>query len=207
MDITLKIGTRSETVQVPEANLQGILTPNEVSVALTGEAEVRRALNEPIGTPRLRDIVHPGEKIAIITSDITRPMPTWKVMPALLDELYDAGVKREDITLVFALGSHRCHTEEEQRHLAGDRAWSEITCVDGNTADCVHIGVTSRGTPVRVSPALSPVRPGTSSAVPVYTASKRPKGVLPLGPRRRVTDRPCQSSSTLPSMAAPLQGW
>ena len=135
MDITLKIGTRSETVQVPEANLQGILTPNEVSVALTGEAEVRRALNEPIGTPRLRDIVHPGEKIAIITSDITRPMPTWKVMPALLDELYDAGVKREDITLVFALGSHRCHTEEEQRHLAGDRAWSEITCVDGNTAD------------------------------------------------------------------------
>ena len=131
MDITLKIGTRSETVQVPEANLQGILTPNEVSVALTGEAEVWRALNEPIGTPRLRDIVHPGEKIAIITSDITRPMPTWKVMPALLDELYDAGVKREDITLVFALGSHRCHTEEEQRHLAGDRAWSEITCVDG----------------------------------------------------------------------------
>ena len=150
MDITLKIGTRSETVQVPEANLQGILTPNEVSVALTGEAEVRRALNEPIGTPRLRDIVHPGEKIAIITSDITRPMPTWKVMPALLDELYDAGVKREDVTLVFALGSHRCHTEEEQRHLAGDRAWSEITCVDGNTADCVHIGVTSRGTPVDI---------------------------------------------------------
>ena len=150
MDITLKIGTRSETVQVPEANLQGILTPNEVSVALTGEAEVWRALNEPIGTPRLRDIVHPGEKIAIITSDITRPMPTWKVMPALLDELYDAGVKREDVTLVFALGSHRCHTEEEQRHLAGDRAWSEITCVDGNTADCVHIGVTSRGTPVDI---------------------------------------------------------
>ena len=150
MDITLKIGTRSETVQVPEANLQGILTPNEVSVALTGEAEVWRALNEPIGTPRLRDIVHPGEKIAIITSDITRPMPTWKVMPALLDELYDAGVKREDITLVFALGSHRCHTEEEQRHLAGDRAWSEITCVDGNTADCVHIGETSRGTPVDI---------------------------------------------------------
>ena len=71
MDITLKIGTRSETVQVPEANLQGILMPNEVPVALTGEAEVRRALNEPIGTPRLRDIVHPGEKIAIITSCMT----------------------------------------------------------------------------------------------------------------------------------------
>ena len=58
MDITLKIGTRSETVQVPEANLQGILTPNEVPVALTGEAEVRRALNEPIRAPRREDCHH-----------------------------------------------------------------------------------------------------------------------------------------------------
>lgn len=77
-------------------------------------------------------------------------MPTWKVMPALLDELYAAGVKKENISLVFALGSHRRHTEEEQRHLAGDRAWNEITCVDGDTADCVHIGITSRGTPVDI---------------------------------------------------------
>lgn len=45
-------------------------------------------------------------------------MPTWLVMPALLEELYGAGVHPEDITLVFALGSHRCHREEEMRHLA-----------------------------------------------------------------------------------------
>ena len=36
---------------------------------------------------------------------------TYKVMPALLDELYAAGVRGEDITLVFALGSHRKHTD------------------------------------------------------------------------------------------------
>ena len=150
MEAVLKIGTRSERVQVPDDRLQGILMPNEVVVTLTGEAEVRRALQEPIGAPQLRELVHPNEKIVIITSDITRPMPTWKVMPALLDELYAAGVKKENITLVFALGSHRRHTEEEQRHLAGDRAWNEITCVDGDTADCVHIGITSRGTPVDI---------------------------------------------------------
>lgn len=150
MEAVLKIGTRSERVQVPDDRLQGILMPNEVVVTLTGEAEVRRALQEPIGAPQLRELVHPNEKIVIITSDITRPMPTWKVMPALLDELYAAGVKKENITLVFALGSHRRHTEEEQRHLAGDRAWNEVTCVDGDTADCVHIGITSRGTPVDI---------------------------------------------------------
>ena len=51
--------------------------------------------------------------MAIVTSDISRPLPTWQIMPSVLDELYSAGVAREDITLVFALGSHRPHTEEE----------------------------------------------------------------------------------------------
>ena len=86
MELSFKIGERTQAVNVPKKNLMGILEPNEVRVELTGEAAVRRALAEPIGTPRLRDNVHPGEKIAIVTSDITRPMPTWTVMPALLDE-------------------------------------------------------------------------------------------------------------------------
>ena len=150
MELTFKIGERTQTVDVPEKNLLGVLEPNEVRVDMTGEAAVRQALAEPIGTPQLRDIIHPGEKIAIVTSDITRPMPTWAVMPALLDELYAAGAAPEDITLVFALGSHRGHTEAEKAHLAGERAWREITCVDLNVEDCVHIGTTSRGTPVDI---------------------------------------------------------
>ena len=111
----------------------------------------KRQLADPIGSPRLGEIVRPGEKIAIVTSDITRPMPTYKVMPALLDELYAAGVKGEDITLVFALGSHRKHTDEERKHLAGERAWNEIACVDSDPADCVHMGVTAAGTPVDIT--------------------------------------------------------
>ncbi len=71
-------------------------------------------------------------------------------MPALLDELYDAGVSPSDITLVFALGSHRRHTEAEKEKLAGKRAYSEITCIDGDTADCIHYGITSFGTPVDI---------------------------------------------------------
>lgn len=135
---------------MPDKNLAGVLMPNQVERGLVGEAEVRRALESPIGSPRLREIVRPGEKIALVTSDITRPMPTWKVMPALLDELYAAGVRPEDITLVFALGSHRAQRPEERRHLAGERAYSEIKCIDSDPEDCVHLGVTSRGTPVDI---------------------------------------------------------
>ncbi|MBQ8075987.1 MAG: nickel-dependent lactate racemase [Oscillospiraceae bacterium] len=150
MRFELGFGKGVQPVEIDESCLLDVLLPNPVTKALTGEAEVRRALAEPIGAPLLREIVKPGEKIAIITSDITRPVPTWKIMPALLDELYAAGCKAEDLLLVFALGSHRAQSVEEQRHLAGERAWAEIRCVDSDGRDCVHLGVTKNGTPVDI---------------------------------------------------------
>ena len=115
MKLELGIGKTTQTVQLPDEAVQQVLYPNQVERGLTGAAEVARALASPIGSPRLGEIVRPGEKIVIVTSDITRPMPTWVAMPPLLDELYGAGVRPEDITLVFALGSHRPHTEAEMR--------------------------------------------------------------------------------------------
>lgn len=151
MKLEFGLGTSTQVVEVPEKNLIGVLRAKPAPAIVSEEEEVRRALREPVGAPPLRQVVRPGEKIAVITSDITRPMPTRKVMPALLDELYAAGVKPEDITLVFALGSHRSQTDEERRRLAGERAWNEIRCVDCDPDDCVHLGVTSAGTPVDIT--------------------------------------------------------
>lgn len=144
-----------QTVSVPEENLLGVLEPNELPLPEESEeALVREALAHPIGAPALRSIVKAGEKIVIVSSDISRPMPTWKVMPALLDELYAAGVRKEDITLIFARGVHRAHTDEERRHLAGDRAYEEIACVDSDRDDFVTVGTTKRGTPVEIMRAV-----------------------------------------------------
>ena len=95
MKLRYGFGNGFQEVEVPEKNLIGELHANPVPPGLPEAEEVARALREPIGTPRLQDIVHPGEKIAVITSDVTRPMPTAKVMPLLLDELYAGGVKPE----------------------------------------------------------------------------------------------------------------
>lgn len=149
MRIELGFGSGVQTVEVPERNIISVLEANPVACELTGEAEVRRALSAPIGSAPLREIVKPGEKIAIVTSDITRPCPTAKILPPVLEELYAAGVKSEDITLVFALGSHRRHTPEEQKKLMG-AAYGTIACRDSDGQNGVHIGVTSRGTPVDI---------------------------------------------------------
>lgn len=151
MKLEFGLGTSTQVVEVPEKNLIGVLRAKPAPAIASEEEEVRRALREPIGAPLLREVVHAGEKVAVITSDLTRPMPTRKVMPSLLDELYAAGVKPEDITLVFALGSHRRQTDEERERLAGERAWKEIRCVDSDPDDCVHLGTTSAGTPVDIT--------------------------------------------------------
>ena len=151
MKLEFGFGSGIQSVEVPDKNLLGVLMANDVPRGLTNEAEVVRALENPIGAPSLKEIVKPGEKIAIITSDITRPCPTYRIMPALLDELYAAGCRPEDLTLVFALGSHRRHTPEEMLKLAGERAIREIRCVDSDPDDCVHMGVTENGTPVDIT--------------------------------------------------------
>jgi len=151
MKLRYGFGNSIQEVEVPDRNLIGELHANPVPAGLGEEEEIARALREPVGSPRLREIVHPGETVAIITSDVTRPMPTAKVMPQLLDELYAGGVRPEDITLVFALGSHRKQTEEEHRKLAGERAFREIRCIDSDPDDCVSFGVTSYGTPVDIT--------------------------------------------------------
>ncbi len=151
MRLSFGYGDGEQIVTLPDQNVLEILTPNVVELGLTGQEAVADALQNPIGTPRLSQIVKPGEKIAVATSDMTRPMPSYLVMPLLLDALYEAGVKPEDITLVFALGSHRKHSAAEMEKLAGARAFSEIRCVDSDPADCVHLGETKNGTPVDIT--------------------------------------------------------
>ena len=151
MELEFGFGATTQTVEIDPKNLMGVLCANEVVPPESEEAEIKRALREPIGAIALSEMDLSNKKIAIITSDLTRPMPTYKVMPVLLDTLYAAGATANNITLVFALGSHRKHTSEEMEKLAGQRAWKEITCVDSDPHDCIHLGTTSAGTPVDIT--------------------------------------------------------
>ncbi|MBR4768161.1 MAG: nickel-dependent lactate racemase [Lachnospiraceae bacterium] len=140
-----------QSVEIPDKNLIGILSANEIQYDRTGTEAVRFALSHPIGQPRLSKNVRPGMKIAVVTSDISRPLPGREVIPAILDELFLSGVSPEDVTVVFALGSHRPHTEDEKRFLVGDRVFETVRCVDSDPNDCVRLGVTKRGTPVDIT--------------------------------------------------------
>ncbi len=136
--------------ELQDKNILQELHQNEVEVDLTGEAEVKRALMNPIGTPKLGDIVKPGEKIVIVTSDITRPLPSKEILPELVKEILRSGADEKDITIVFALGSHRKHTEDEKKYLVGEEIYNRIKCVDSDSNDYVRMGISEMGTPIDI---------------------------------------------------------
>lgn len=143
-------GKECREFEIDDKNIIAELGQNKVEIDLTGVDEVRHALQNPIGIGKLSTLVKAGEKIAIITSDITRPMPSKLVLPPLVEELLEAGIAYEDITVVFALGSHRKHTEEEKKYLVGEEIYSKIRCIDSDVKKCKMLGTTTRGTPVEI---------------------------------------------------------
>lgn len=150
MRFELGYNKEKKVLEIPEKNISGVLEPNHIEAGLTGEEEVRRALLHPTGTPRLSEIVKPGEKIVIITSDITRPMPTKIVLPLLLDEIVSAGCSLDDVCVVFALGNHRKHTTDEMKYLVGDAILLSVVCMDADKDNCIYLGKTNQGTPVEI---------------------------------------------------------
>jgi len=151
MKLEIGFGSTPQTVEIPDKNLIGVLKPNDIHVDIKGVSSVESALQNPIGSKKLSDIANPGEKTVIITSDVTRPVPSNKIIPAVLAELEKAGVNFGEITVVFALGSHRKHTPDEMKTLVGDEVYGKVLCIDGDPNDFVHMGTTMLGTPVDIT--------------------------------------------------------
>ena len=150
MEFAIKYYKDLVSFQIPDKNVLGEILPNTCPSVESEEKEVKRALSEPFDSPLLSDVVRPGEKVVIITSDVTRPVPSRIIIPCLLDELRKAGVENKDITVVFGLGSHRKQTEEEQKNLVGEEVYGQVRCIDSNPDDCVHLGTCKNGTPVDI---------------------------------------------------------
>ncbi len=100
--------------QVPEERYIGTLVSRmHHYVSEQNETElVRAALEHPIGTPRLREMSRGKDKIVIIASDHTRPVPSKIIAPLLLAEIRE-GNPDADITFLISTGCHRCTSEEE----------------------------------------------------------------------------------------------
>ncbi|MFW6082605.1 MAG: nickel-dependent lactate racemase [Chloroflexota bacterium] len=148
-------------------DLQPVDTPpvHDVSQA------IRWALQEPIASPSLRQLVNAGDHVVVVGDDITRITPTKHIVPLVLDELNAGGVPDADIVLVIALGTHRSMTSEEIERKYGPRVTDRVRVINHNCFDreaLVSCGTTGRGTEVWVSRIVmeADVRVGVGNIVP-----------------------------------------
>lgn len=137
--------------EVPCELVKGELKMAELTPLPDPRQSIIDALRNPIDSQPLKDILKSGQTVAIIVNDTTRVANTKFFLPILLDEVNAAGIKDEDISLVFALGAHRAMTEEEMISEVGEDIYRRLRSYNPDCKDqsqFKHVGDTSRGTPV-----------------------------------------------------------
>ena len=150
----LAYGHTQLNVTFPDTNLLGVLEPRSGGAQQDESVAIRRALAQPVGCPALCDLVSPGQRVTVITSDLTRPCPSERLLPYLLDELARAGIRDKDITIILALGLHRPMTGPEIEETVGTAIHTRVRVLNHDPTDVVWLGVTSRGTPVEILSAV-----------------------------------------------------
>jgi nickel-dependent lactate racemase len=144
VDVWLPYGKTDVCVRVPARNLLGTIEPAERQGAVDAKAEVERALKEPIGSKRLSEIAKPESKVAIVVDDATRKVPSEVMLLPVLAELNAAGVKDENVTVIFGCGTHRAVKPEEAAELLGAEALKRVKTISHDCRDTnlVHLGTT-----------------------------------------------------------------
>jgi len=159
--VEVEYGARTLAVRIP-ANCR-ILEMSEVPPQADPRDAIRRSIHRPIGCRPLPEILRaagkaPGDlTVCITTSDITRPVP-YKgdsgILPLLLALLHEAGVRRQNVTLLVGTGTHRPSTPAEKVAMFGDDVASSYRIADhecDNDGMLADIGKTASGTEVRIN--------------------------------------------------------
>jgi len=162
VEISCEYGQEELRVRVPPAFKE--LSMKEAEPPEDPREEIERALENPIGSRKLEDLIRTSGKnprdmkVAITVSDITRPVPyrgEEGILKPILNRLEREGIKRENIVIVIGNGTHRPSTEEEKIQIFGEEVLAAgYRIIDHNCEDrdmVVEVGRTESGTLVYVN--------------------------------------------------------
>lgn len=183
MKVDLAYGEGNLEVELP-ADQTTVIEPTHAPGLPDERGAVLAALAHPIGAPALRQLIHPGDRICIVFTDITRATPNHRLIPWLLEYLADVPAKQ--VTLLNGLGTHRPNTRAELEKMltpAVVRDYQVVNHEAENPAALVQLGTTHDGTPALINRHVveAQVRIITGFIEPHLFAgfSGGPKGIMP----------------------------
>lgn len=114
MEIKFPYGKEHLSYDFSGEKLLGTLTSSihGYTAKADGLTLVREAMANPYGTAKLSELARGKNKVVLIASDHTRPVPSRVIVPPMLAEIRE-GNPDADITILIATGCHRYTTREE----------------------------------------------------------------------------------------------
>src|SRR5689334_8726791 len=182
MQVSLAYGRGRMTVDVPDD--AAVITPQELPGLPDERAAFSAAVRAPIDAPPLRDLVPPDATVAIVIADITRPSPSERLVPWIMEEL--GHIPPAQFVIVNGTGSHRANTREELVRMLGAAVVETVRIVNHDAFDdstLTYLGRTSYGGDIWLNNDYlrADVRIATGFVEPHFFAgfSGGPKGIVP----------------------------
>ena len=119
MKFRLEYGRTGLDVNLPEAPLVRKLAYKDAAPLADPDGDLLELLENPIGTPSLRELAAGRRDACILICDITRPVPNEMILRPVLKILEEAGIPREKIVILNATGLHRPNEGEELVEMVG----------------------------------------------------------------------------------------
>ncbi|MBR0185572.1 MAG: DUF2088 domain-containing protein, partial [Synergistaceae bacterium] len=141
MQLSFPYGKEFLNFEIADKRLQGVLVSNLHHYKAEKDARslVDEALANPIGSPKLSELVKGKKNIVLIASDHTRPVPSKVIVPPMLREIRE-GSPEADITILISTGCHRGTTKEELINKFGEEivANEKIVVHDCDNSPLIH---------------------------------------------------------------------
>lgn len=142
-------------VSISEDRLAGIAMPNNLNTDKNSVSSIIiESIKNPIGLTSLSDIVERESKILILIDDYTRTTPIDIILPIVLEELKAYGIKKENIKIMVASGTHRLMTADEKLAKYGEKMVESFDILDHlwfKEDELIHLGSTEQGTDIWVN--------------------------------------------------------
>jgi len=151
--IKLAFGKQGAEVELPAGYDYIVLDAKSVVSAADPVALIEQAVDNPIGSPPLIELVRGKTSAAISVCDITRPAPNRMVLPPVLRRLEAAGIERSRMVILIATGLHRPATDAEIREIVGEEIAARYRVENHDARDREshrYLGQSRSGTPIHV---------------------------------------------------------
>ena len=134
-----------------------VLAANHDESHPLSDEEIGNALDAPIDSLPLEDLIAPDDSVLIVASDATRATGSAQVINLLVRRLIQSGITPSDIAIIFATGIHRAVRLSEKAELLTPFIAQRIRTIDHDAYDAsqlTQLGVMGGGTPIEVNRAL-----------------------------------------------------